>query len=314
MSAGVGAVSVLPLPGVPEVSPGDDLATLLLDALERAALRLADGDCLVVSSKVVSKALGLLWDGPRAAAVDAASRRVVAERDGAAGLTRVVEAAAGPVMAAAGVDASNTGPSGAVLLLPEDPDGEAARLRAALLAASGLGPRAALGVVLSDTAGRPWRAGLTDFALGVAGVAVLDDLRGGVDADGRPLLVTARAVADEVAAAADLVKGKADGVPAALVRGLPASWFAAAGDGARSLVRTGPGRLVRARARRGGPGRARGGAGVGGCRGRRHPVDRAGAARGPGRAGPRARPRRRAGGVRGHLGRRRVGRGDAGRR
>ncbi|WP_240917539.1 coenzyme F420-0:L-glutamate ligase [Phycicoccus sp. HDW14] len=158
-------------------------------------------------------------------------------------MTRVVESVAGPVMAAAGVDASNTGPSGAVLLLPEDPDAEATRLRSALLAAAGLGVAVSLGVVLSDTAGRPWRAGLTDFALGCAGLAVLDDLRGGVDHDGRPLAVTARAVADEVAAAADLVKGKADGVPAALVRGLPAAWFADAGDGAgaRSLVRTGAG-------------------------------------------------------------------------
>lgn len=239
MSAGP-SVEVRALLGVPEVSSGDDLAALLLAAVGRSGLTLAAGDCLVVSSKVVSKALGLTWEGSRESAVDAHTRRVVAERVGGAGVTRVVESLAGPVMAAAGVDASNTGPSGAVLLLPEDPDAEAARLRSALLAASGLGPEAALGVVLSDTAGRPWRAGLTDFALGVAGLAVLDDLRGGVDHDGRPLVVTARSVADEVAAAADLVKGKADGVPAALVRGLPESWFDEDGEGAASLVRTGP--------------------------------------------------------------------------
>jgi coenzyme F420-0:L-glutamate ligase/coenzyme F420-1:gamma-L-glutamate ligase len=238
VSAG-SSVEVRALHGVPEVTAGDDLAALLLAALDGAGSPLVAGDCLVVSSKVVSKALGLTWDGSRESAVEAHTRRVVAERAGSAGVTRVVESLAGPVMAAAGVDASNTGPSGAVLLLPEDPDAEAARLRSALLAASGLGAGAALGVVLSDTAGRPWRAGLTDFALGVAGLAVLDDLRGGVDHDGRPLAVTARSVADEVAAAADLVKGKADGVPAALVRGLPATWFGE-GEGAASLVRTGP--------------------------------------------------------------------------
>jgi coenzyme F420-0:L-glutamate ligase/coenzyme F420-1:gamma-L-glutamate ligase len=235
-----GPVTVLPLPGLPEVPAGADLAGLVLAAAAGHGIELADGDCLVVSSKVVSKALGLVWDGVREDAVDAASRRVVAERRGPGGRTRVVEAAAGPVMAAAGVDTSNTGPSGAVLLLPEDPDAEAERLRSALLEAGGLGTSGRLGVVLSDTAGRPWRAGLTDFALGVAGLAVLDDLRGEVDADGRPLVVTARAVADEVAAAADLVKGKADGVPAALVRGLPPTWFVPAGEGARALVRTGP--------------------------------------------------------------------------
>ncbi|PKW27201.1 coenzyme F420-0:L-glutamate ligase [Phycicoccus duodecadis] len=251
------AVELRPLRGLPEVTAGADLPALLLAALAADGLHLAPGDCLVVSSKVVSKALGLTWAGDRAGAVAAHTVRVVAEREGSGGPTRVVEATAGPVMAAAGVDASNTGPTGAVLLLPEDPDGEALALRAVLLAAAGLGPEAAVGVVLSDTAGRPWRAGQTDFALGAAGLAVLDDLRGGVDADGRELAVTARAVADEVAAAADLVKGKADGVPAALVRGLPRAWFTGAGDGvgegggagqgagaaggARALVRTGPG-------------------------------------------------------------------------
>jgi coenzyme F420-0:L-glutamate ligase/coenzyme F420-1:gamma-L-glutamate ligase len=210
-----GAVTVAPLSGMPEVRVGDDLVALLIDAVAGAGLSLEHGDCLVVSSKVVSKALGLVSDRPRAAVVDAATRRVVAERRGPGGVTRVVESAAGPVM-------------------------EAERLRSGLLAA-GPGGSAALGVVLSDTAGRPWRAGQTDFALGAAGLAPLEDLRGGVDADGRPLVVTARALADEVAAAADLVKGKADGVPAALVRGLPRRWFAADADGARTLVRTGPG-------------------------------------------------------------------------
>lgn len=235
-------IRVVPVTGMGEVVAGDDVAGLLLAAVSAAGGAVVEGDCLVVSSKVVSKALGLTWDGSRADAVDAATVRVVAERVGeGGGVTRVVESLAGPVMAAAGVDASNTGPSGAVLLLPVDPDAEAARLRSALLAALGLADSAALGVVLSDTAGRPWRDGLTDFALGSSGFAVLDDLRGGVDHDGRPLAVTARALADEVAAAADLVKGKATGVPAAVVRGLDPSWFAPGAVGARPLVRTGPG-------------------------------------------------------------------------
>ncbi|MFQ6172050.1 coenzyme F420-0:L-glutamate ligase [Oryzobacter sp. R7] len=242
VAEGGGALWVAPLTGMPEVAAGDDLAALLVDAAASGDVGLRAGDCLVVSSKVVSKSLGLTFAGERSAAVAEATVRVVAERsaDGG-GVSRVVESAAGPVMAAAGVDASNTGPTGAVLLLPTDPDGEAARLRSAVLALLGLPDDAAFGLVLSDTAGRPWRAGLTDLALGSAGLAVLDDLRGGVDHDGRPLAVTARAVADELAGAADLVKGKASGVPAAVVRGVEASWFAPVAEGARSLVRTGRG-------------------------------------------------------------------------
>lgn len=234
----VTALVILPLTGLPEVVADDDLAVLLLGAARANGSDLVDGDVLVVSSKIVSKALGLWADGrDRSVAIAAQTVRTVAERRSGDRLTSVVEAVAGPVMAAAGVDASNTGDREDVLLLPADPDAEAFRLREALLAATGL---TRLGVVLSDTAGRPWRSGQTDFALGASGVAVLDDLRGGVDADGRPLSVTARAVADELAAAADLVKGKADAVPAAVVRGTP--WATAdAGPGARTLVRTGAG-------------------------------------------------------------------------
>lgn len=231
-------LTVHPLTGVPEVTTDTDLAHELLAALVRAGLQLEDGDVLVVSSKVVSKAAGLRLDGAdpesRDDLVTKETRRVVAERMAGDRPTRVVEAAAGPVMAAAGVDASNTGDGGA-LWLPHDPDAAAAELRSAL----GLGGRP-VAVLLSDTAGRPWRAGQTDFALGAAGLLVIDDLRGGTDADGRPLLVTARAVADEIAAAADLVKGKADGVPAALVRGLAGSADPDTEDGAAVLVRTGP--------------------------------------------------------------------------
>jgi coenzyme F420-0:L-glutamate ligase/coenzyme F420-1:gamma-L-glutamate ligase len=233
----VTGLTLLPVEGVPEVRTGDDLAALLLDALRPTGAELTDGDVLVVSSKVVSKALGLWALGvDHDAAVAAQTVRVVAERRAGERVTRVVQAVAGPVMAAAGVDASNTGGRDDVLLLPEDPDAEAARLRAALLSATGLQH---LGVVLSDTAGRPWRAGQADFALGACGLEVLDDLRGGQDADGRPLFVTARAVADELAAAADLVKGKTEGVPAAVVRG--SGWATDyAGPGARALLRHGP--------------------------------------------------------------------------
>ena len=230
-------LTLLPVTGVPEVRTDDDLAALLLSAMRSCRIELIDGDVLVVSSKVVSKSLGLWADGADpTAAVAAQTVRVVAERRSGDRLTRVVQAVAGPVMAAAGVDASNTGGRDDVLLLPADPDAEAGRLRHALLAATGL---QRLGVVLSDTAGRPWRAGQTDFALGACGLEVLDDLRGGHDADGRSLQVTARAVADELAAAADLVKGKADGVPAAVVRG--SQWaIAGAGPGAEALLRHGP--------------------------------------------------------------------------
>lgn len=217
------ALTIVPVLGLPEVVAGDDLASLVLAALDGPLLA---GDVVVVSSKVVSKALGLTAAGDnKTALVLDESVRVVAERSAGERVTRVVEAAAGPVMAAAGIDASNTGPSGALLLLPRDPDACAVALRSALVEQSGMPASAPLAVVLSDTAGRPWRAGLTDFALGSAGLRVLLDHRGEVDADGRLMSVTARAVADEIAAAADLVKGKSDGVAAAVVRGLPESWF-----------------------------------------------------------------------------------------
>jgi coenzyme F420-0:L-glutamate ligase/coenzyme F420-1:gamma-L-glutamate ligase len=216
--------------GVPEVRAGDDLAGLLLDVLGGGS-HLADGDVVCVTSKVVSKAEGRTRPGGREEAIDEESVRLVARR----GATRIVRHRLGLTMAAAGVDASNTGGRDAVLLLPADPDAEAEHLRVALLSATGL---QRIGVVVSDTAGRPWRFGQTDFALGAAGVAVVDDLRGGVDADGQPLSVTARAVGDELAAAADLVKGKADAIPAALVRGTDRA-LATRGPGARALLRTG---------------------------------------------------------------------------
>ncbi|AZM53616.1 coenzyme F420-0:L-glutamate ligase [Streptomyces sp. WAC 01529] len=219
------------VPGLPEVREGDDLAKLIA----AAEPGLADGDVLLVTSKIVSKAEGRVVEaGDREAAIDAETVRVVARR----GTLRIVENRQGLVMAAAGVDASNT-PSGTVLLLPSDPDASARALREGVRDALGVD----VGVVVTDTFGRPWRAGLTDVAIGAAGVRVLDDLRGGVDAYGNPLSATVVATADELAAAGDLVKGKAAGLPVAVVRGLAhvVGDGSGAGDsadaGARALVR-----------------------------------------------------------------------------
>ena len=225
---------VVPLAGMPEVRPGDDLARLLLEAVRRAGLELADGDVLAVTSKVVAKAEGRLVPLPddpagreRALreAVAAETARVVARR----GRLVIAETRHGLVGANALVDASNAG-GDRLVLLPDDPDASAARLRAALEALDGHD----VAVVVTDTLGRPWRLGQTDVAVGLAGMGALDDWRGRADGDGRPLEVTEVAVADEVAAAADLVKGKASRVPAALLRGVPRP----KGDGrARDLVR-----------------------------------------------------------------------------
>ncbi|MEU5075824.1 coenzyme F420-0:L-glutamate ligase [Streptomyces asoensis] len=194
--------------GLPEVRAGDDLAKLIA----AAEPGLADGDVLLVTSKIVSKAEGrIVHAEDREAAIDAETVRVVARR----GTLRIVENRQGLVMAAAGVDASNT-PAGTVLLLPEDPDASARLIRDGLRDALGV----EVGVVVTDTFGRPWRAGLTDVAIGAAGVRVLDDLRGGTDAHGNPLSATVVATADELAAAGDLVKGKASALPVAVVRGL----------------------------------------------------------------------------------------------
>ncbi|MFE8948007.1 coenzyme F420-0:L-glutamate ligase [Streptomyces sp. NPDC007856] len=218
--------TVRALSGIPEVQPGDDLAKLIATA-EPA---LADGDVLLVTSKIVSKAEGRVVEAAdREAAIDAETVRVVARR----GALRIVENRQGLVMAAAGVDASNT-PAGTVLLLPEDPDASARAIRDGLRAALGVD----VGVVVTDTFGRPWRSGLTDVAIGAAGVRVLDDLRGGTDAHGNPLSATIVATADELAAAGDLVKGKAAGRPVAVVRGLPHVLAREDGEGARALVRT----------------------------------------------------------------------------
>jgi coenzyme F420-0:L-glutamate ligase len=222
-------LEIFGLPGLPEIREGDDLAALIAGA----ANGLTDGDIVVVTSKIVSKAEGrILVADDREKAIDAETVRVVARRTHPRGETRIVETRHGLVLAAAGVDASNTAP-GTVLLLPEDPDASARRIRSGLI--ERLGVR--IGVVVSDTLGRPWRNGLTDAAIGLAGLDPLDDLRGRVDGHGNRLDATVTAIADEIAGAAELVKGKLAGVPVAIVRGLGPLVTEENGPGARALVR-----------------------------------------------------------------------------
>lgn len=211
------ALTISPISGLPEINPGDDLAALI------AAARpdLADGDIVVVTQKVVSKAENRLVHTPtdadgreaaRQAAIDGESVREVARR----GRTRITVTRHGFVLASAGVDASNV-PGDVLALLPVDSDASARRLREGLADRLGID----VAVIVSDTFGRPWRVGLTDVAIGVAGMQALRSFIGQQDAFGNPLEMTEVADADEVAAAAELVMGKLDGVPAAVVRGLP---------------------------------------------------------------------------------------------
>jgi len=224
------AVTIFAIDGLPEIHPGDDLAALLGDAIEGVV---EDGDILVITSKIVSKAEGRIIEAAdREDAITAETKRLVASREHKGGTTRIVETHNGLVMAAAGVDASNV-PDGTVALLPIDPDASALALATALRARLGV----AVGVILSDTFGRPWRDGQTDVAIGAAGLHVVDDLRGGTDAQGRVLEVTVPAIADELAGAADLVKGKAAGRPVAVVRGLGRHVAGLDAPGAKRLVR-----------------------------------------------------------------------------
>jgi coenzyme F420-0:L-glutamate ligase/coenzyme F420-1:gamma-L-glutamate ligase len=228
-------VELLALAGLPEVHPGDNLEAMIGDALEATpgALPLESGDVLVVTQKVVSKAEGAIvdlrtveprpeavawaeqWDrDPRAIEVVLReARRIVRMERG----VLITETPQGYVCANGGVDASNVGPASGdlVTLLPRDPDASAARIRAAIRARFG----ADVAVVVSDSFGRPWRWGIVDVALGVAGLLPLDDLRGVPDADGRVMKTTIRAVADEIASAAELALGKTAARPVALVRG-----------------------------------------------------------------------------------------------
>ncbi len=232
-------LELLAVPGLPEITPGDDLAAALLAALAASGLVLADGDVLAVASKVVAKAEGrFLRDAtgaplPAEAAVAAQTERVVAQRRTPHGLARIVLSRSGPVLAAAGVDASNLPPGSPPLALPADPDGSARALRTALVAACGI----RVAVVVTDTLGRPWRIGQIDTAIGAAGLIVAEDLTGVPDTHGRRMEVTVRALADEIASAADLVRGKVSGVPVALVRGLAHLVTDQDGPGAAALLR-----------------------------------------------------------------------------
>ena len=239
-------IRLLPIRGLPEVRPGDDLGAMILGAMTSAGLSLVDGDVLVVAQKIVSKAEGQLV--PLAAVEPSALAHAFAEEYGkdprqvevvlreARRVVRmergvlIVETRHGFVCANAGVDASNVEGEKVVSLLPPDPDGSAERLRAALAATTGR----RVAVIISDTFGRPWREGQTNIAIGVAGMEPLHSYIGQYDPHGYELRVTALCVADELASAAELVMGKIDRVPVAVVRGFP---FEAGDRGARSLVR-----------------------------------------------------------------------------
>jgi coenzyme F420-0:L-glutamate ligase/coenzyme F420-1:gamma-L-glutamate ligase len=245
-------ISVIPVAGIPEVRPGDDLARLVADALATSGTGLADDDVLVVTQKVVSKAEGRVVDlstiEPRPEAVEWAERwgkdarqvelvlresaEVVRWADGGLIISRTRH---GLVCANAGVDLSNTGGEELATLLPEDPDGSARALRERLAELAGARPA----VVISDSFGRPWRSGIVNVAIGAAGIAALVDLRGTPDAQGREMRSTIIAVADELASAADLAGGKVGQLPVVVVRGY---------DFARSAQERGAAELVMPRA------------------------------------------------------------------
>ncbi|MGH2512408.1 MAG: coenzyme F420-0:L-glutamate ligase [Candidatus Limnocylindrales bacterium] len=234
-----GRLSVFALEGIPEIRPGDDLAAEIGAAIERllnaepALGPLRDDDVVVVTQKVVSKAENAIVDlttvEPRPEAIAFAqrwqrdprqlevvlreARRVVRMANG----VLITETAHGFVCANGGIDASNVGPASGsiVILLPADPDASATRIRTALAERLGID----LAVIVSDSFGRPWRWGIVDVAIGISGMLPLDDLRGTVDADGRTMSATVRAVADEIASAAELSLGKIAGRPVAIVRG-----------------------------------------------------------------------------------------------
>jgi coenzyme F420-0:L-glutamate ligase len=227
-------IEITPVLGIGELRPGDDLAEVIAGATS-----LQDGDVVVVTSKIVSKVEGRLImlesadpearEAARQAAVDAETVRVVARRGG----LRIVETRHGLIMAGGGVDASNVARD-ELALLPIDPDTSAQLLRDGLRERLGV----EVGVIITDTMGRAWREGLTDAAIGVAGLTALTDPRGQVDAYGNVLGVTRVAVADEIASAADLVKGKLGGIPVAVVRGLaPDGKLPDDGNGSRELIR-----------------------------------------------------------------------------
>ena len=223
----MGRLEIFGIEGIPQITRGDDLAGLIADAIARAASSspdhaLRDGDVVVIASKIVSKAEGRLEpidpDDPLShkPLVERESVRIIRRR----GDLIISETKHGFVCANAGIDMSNV-EAGWALLLPDDPDRSARRLRDGLRARAGVD----VAVIVSDTFGRAWRRGLTDVALGCAGIGAVLDLRGTVDALGRELHVTEVAVVDELAGAAELAMGKSSGIPVAVVRGVDPAWL-----------------------------------------------------------------------------------------
>lgn len=212
---------IIPLPSLAMVRDGDDLVALFLDALVASGLELEPRDLVIVTSKVVSKSEGQVvdFDGTdehKAALVEGESARILRRR----GPLRITETHHGFINANAGIDLSNTA-DGTAVLLPKDPDRSARRFRSEILRRCGV----EIAVIVTDTFGRVWRVGVTDVAIGSAGVKPILDLRGTNDATGRVLEVTEVAIADEIAGAANLVLGKAEATPFAIVRGLEDSYF-----------------------------------------------------------------------------------------
>lgn len=244
-----GSIEILALTGLPEIHPGHDLAGLVLDACARQSVGIRDDDVLVLTQKAVSKAEGRIVDldrvepsllarrfaesarkDPRLVELALSQARRIVRMD--RGIL-ISETHHGLVCANSGVDTSNLEGPGRACLLPEDPDRSAREVRAALRERTGLGPA----VLVSDTFGRPWREGVVNVAIGAAGMKVLVDYRGRRDAAGRELTTTVIAVADEIAAAAELVMGKLDRVPAALVRGYAYTHDDEDEEGARAMHR-----------------------------------------------------------------------------
>jgi coenzyme F420-0:L-glutamate ligase/coenzyme F420-1:gamma-L-glutamate ligase len=224
-------VTLLPVTGLPEVGAGADLGTLIVEAAAAGGITIRDDDVLIVTQKIVSKAEGMIRDVP---AGDPEARRLIVEAEAARIVRRrgglmIAETKHGFVCANAGIDASNLEP-GQLTLLPDDPDKSARRLRARIRQLTGQAPP----VIISDTFGRAWRVGQVNVAIGVAGMLPVVDYLGAVDHYGTPLRVTTIAIADELASAAELVMGKADGVPVAIARGVR---FPRGRGNARSLVR-----------------------------------------------------------------------------
>lgn len=210
-------LTVTPVVGVAEARPGDDVAELILEGLSASEIDLEDGDVVVITHKLVSKAEGAVVElddsGPEGhrRLVEAEAAAILRRREGLI----IAETPHGFICANAGVDRSNVA-AGYAVVLPRDPDGSVHRIRVRLERAA----HRRIAVVITDTFGRPWRRGLTDVAIGLSGLAAIVDHRGTFDTHGNELMVTEVAIADEVAAAADLVMGKATGVPAAVIRGL----------------------------------------------------------------------------------------------